>query len=389
MSSSIGYTMKISNMNNHNDGFTLAELVVVVAALSILASFSIPSVLNIVKLNKVEEAKALMNSFASDCLGQFRISTDPSKFIETATPIQLDNDKLSSLQYQIDGDKNKCSHVAIKPLNDDDKDFFAFDFRMSSEGRILKTAIPSDNPSFLNSCKNWAGKNCGLSDAQKAEFARLEALAKAKSSCISNYNTWLNDGSSGENVSWDSTNETCTRPVFAFEGVPVNSLEAVEKALEAKYGRACADWRISKKNSISPSEGETKDPECGGVKYWFHSGKEFTSQSDWTEEDNKLKKQACINDRNNAKSTNKSGEYTYGPSPGPDPCGKLVWLCNGSEYTSKADYLTTSCGAPPPPPKKNPPVPDRCKKFSRPPICANNPAGPSILPADHSDCFCK
>ena len=34
-------------------------------------------------------------------------------------------------------------------------------------------------------------------------------------------------------------NETCTRAVFAFEGIPVNSLEAVEEALKAKYGRAC------------------------------------------------------------------------------------------------------------------------------------------------------
>ena len=49
---------------------------------------------------------------------------------------------------------------------------------MSSEERILKTATPSDNPKFLNSCKGWAGKNCGLSEAQKAEFARLAALAK-------------------------------------------------------------------------------------------------------------------------------------------------------------------------------------------------------------------
>jgi len=386
--------MKISNMHNNindNNGFTLAELIVVVAALSILASFSIPSVLNTIKLNKVEEVKALMNSFASDCLGQFRISTDPSKFIETATPTQLDNDKLSTLQYQIDGDKNKCSHVAIKPINDEDKDLFAFDFRMSSEGRILKTAIPSDNPSFLNSCKNWAGKNCGLSEAQKAEFARQEALAKAKATCITNYNAWLNEGSSGENVSWDKTNESCTRPVFAFEGVPVNSAEAVEKALTAKYGRACSDWRISKKDStsISPNgEPETKDPECGGVKYWFHSGNEFTTQADWTEYDNKIREQACIKDRSDSLSQKKSGKYTYGPTPGPDPCGKLVWLCNGAEYNSETDYKSTTCGTPPAPPK-NLPVPDRCKKFSRPPICANNPDGPPLLPADHPDCNCK
>ena len=111
--------MRISNINNNNNnGFTLTELIVVVAALAALASFSIPNLFNSIKLNRIEEAKALMNSFASDCLNQFRISTDPADFIEKATPLDLDNDKLSSLQYQIDGNKNKCSHVAIKPLND-------------------------------------------------------------------------------------------------------------------------------------------------------------------------------------------------------------------------------------------------------------------------------
>jgi len=381
--------MRISKSKINNEGFTLTELIVVIAGIAALASFSIPNIFNAIKLNRVEEAKALMNSYASDCLGQYRISTDPAKFIENATPYELDNDRLSALQYQIDGSKNKCSHVAIKPLNDNDKDLFAFDFRMSSEGRILKTAIPSNNPSFLNSCKGWAGANCGLSEAQKAEFARLEALAKAKSSCISNYNNWLSEGSSGENVSWDSTNETCTRAVFAFEGVPVNSAEAVDKALEAKYGKACSDWRSSKKNSISPNGNpETKDPECGGVKYWFHSGNEFTTQADWTDYDNKIKEQACIKDRSDSLSQKKSGKYTYGPTPGPDPCGKTVWLCNGTEYNSEADYKSTTCGAPPPP-KKKPPIPERCRRFSIPPICPQNPAGPAILPANAPECNCR
>ena len=100
-----------------------------------------------------------------------------------------------------------------------------------------------------------------------------------------------------------------------------------------------------KKNSISPNGNpETKDPECGGIKYWFHSGNEFTTQADWTEYDNKIKEQACIKDRSDALSQKKSGKYTYGPTPGPDPCGKVVWLCNGTEYNSESDYKTTTCG---------------------------------------------
>jgi len=346
--------MKISKNKYPNNGFTLMELVVVVAGLAILSSLSIPNILGRIKLNRVEEAKALMNSFALDCLGKYRISTDSSDFIENATPDELDNVRLSTLQYQIDGDKNKCSHVAIKPLNDNEKDLFAFDFRMSSDGRILKTAIPSDNPQFLNSCRSWAGKNCGLSDAQVAEFARLALLAKAKASCDSEYNAWLSDGNSGEYVAWNKTDENCTRPVFAFEGKPVNSLEAVNQALKDKYGRKCMDWQQTKKNSISPNGNpETKNPECGGVKYWFHTGNIFTTQAAWTAHDNLIKEQACIKNRAKALSGKVKGQYTYTPS-GPPPCGKVSWLCNGKEYETLEAYKTTTCGAPPPSASKPP-----------------------------------
>ena len=70
-----------NDKNKANVGFTLVELVVVIGALSALASFAIPNVLNSIKLSKAEEAKALMNAYASDCLGKYRISTDPVKFV--------------------------------------------------------------------------------------------------------------------------------------------------------------------------------------------------------------------------------------------------------------------------------------------------------------------
>ena len=120
----------------------------------------------------------------------------------------------------------------------------------------------------------------------------------------------------------------------------------------------------------------------------------FTSQADWTERDNKIKEQACIANRSDVLSRRKSGKHTYGPTPGPDPCGKTVWLCNGQEYATDADYKTTSCGAPPtppphPPPKPKPPrqIPDRGNPGkiikcpgSKPGIC-NNPFLNWRLPA--------
>ena len=147
---------KYNKCNKNKQGFTLVELVVVLAGLSALAAFTVPNVLNTIKLNRIEEAKALMNSYAANCLGKFRVSTDPVKFAEEAIPDELDNEKLLTLGYQIDGQKSNCSNTAIKPKDKNEKFLFAFDFRILSEGRVLKTAIPSDNPRALNSCKGWA-----------------------------------------------------------------------------------------------------------------------------------------------------------------------------------------------------------------------------------------
>ena len=94
--------LKKNKVNKENQGFTLIELVVVLAGLSALAAFTIPNVLNTIKLNRIEEAKALMNSFAADCLGQYRVSTDPVKFVENAFPADLDGEQLLTLGNQIE-----------------------------------------------------------------------------------------------------------------------------------------------------------------------------------------------------------------------------------------------------------------------------------------------
>ena len=74
--------MDISKGNKYrNEGFTLMELIVVVAGLAILSSLSVPNILGRIKLNRIEEAKALMNSYALDCLVKYSISTDHANFI--------------------------------------------------------------------------------------------------------------------------------------------------------------------------------------------------------------------------------------------------------------------------------------------------------------------
>ena len=384
--------MQISNIRkNENIGFTLVELIIVIAGIAALGSISIPSLLSSIKLNKIEEAKAIMNGYASDCLGKFRISTDPVDFIDNAVPDQLDNTKLGTIGYQIDGDKNKCSNLGVKPSNEDDNDLYAFDFTITSDGQVIKTGTPSDNPRFLNSCRGWAGKNCGLSEAQKAEFARIAAIAKARSECLSDYSNWLSADSSGEYTSWDNDSETCTKPVFAFEGIPVNSAEALEQAINAKYGRVCVEWRTEQRNSnkISSNGMPETIKECVGVNYWFHTGEEFTTQAAFDKKSNLVKELECIANKENAVRKKIEGEFTYRPAPGPDPCGRVVWLCGDQEYPSLDSYNSSSCAQT----SNNSvglgdrmniiKVPDRCKYFKPDKRCGG------FLKNTSPKCTCK
>ena len=185
-------TSKSNKRNNKDSGFTLVELIVVVLGLAALSSISIPNVIKYVKSNKIEEVKALMNSYAADCLINYRNADNKEDFLETYKPDQLYKEKLESLDYQIVGDKKTCQHVAIKPLNENEKDLFAFDFQMfQSRGdiKLVKSAEPppSLGKGYLNLCKGWAGDKCGLSQEQQDEIVRLRELEAAEDDCDSNY----------------------------------------------------------------------------------------------------------------------------------------------------------------------------------------------------------
>ena len=371
--------MKISRIlkNNNNEGFTLTEAIVVVAVLAILGSLSIPNIVGRVKLNKLEEVKALMNGYIIDCMSKYRTASSyENDFKDKAVPNDLSNEKLATLDYKIN--KGKCSEVALTPSNENDKDLFPFSFEIGFNGQVFKRGTPPaptrTNGPFKKSCENWAGKNCGMSAEDKAEYERLKLIEQKRSECIQRYSDWLNADGTGEFNTWNSSSESCDRQVFAFEGNPVNSIEAVYQAEIAKYGRECLDWRTTQMNAkrISPNGASETIKACRGDNYWFHSGKEFTTQAGWNDYDDTLKKQACEDDRENALKQKKSGEYTYGPGLRPEPCGTTRYLCGGKELPSLDAYKASTCYSPPPPPGP-PPPPPRCANFRPHPYCKGRP----------------
>ena len=107
-----------------------------------------------------------MNNSFSDCLRQTRIyeGNDLTSYLSENPPRGLDSEKLSTLGYKIDGNKKNCNNIGIKPKNEKEKNLFSIEFLITDtekDGvRLAKVATPSSNPSFLNSCKSWAGEDC-------------------------------------------------------------------------------------------------------------------------------------------------------------------------------------------------------------------------------------
>ena len=361
------------------NGFTLVELVVVIAGLSALTAIAIPNVLETIKLSKIEEAKAIMNSYISDCLGQYRIAADSSDFYSNAAPENIDDVKLATLGYKIDGEKNKCSWVAIVPSDEKDEFRYSFDYRISMDGEVLKTGIPSARRT-LNSCQGWAGSNCSLSPEKAAEFAAAAALAALKNECINAYSNWRMNNGNGKTITWDPSTNTCSKVVWLFDGTPVNDQAAYDSLVKQKYGTVCQDWKdglkaqnyISKKDENGLGIGETKDPECNNAYYWFHSGKEMTTEVEWNAFNLDYQAGQCNASKIKAVNSNHKGKFTFTPHLVPSPpCGKTVYLCaaegEGAELT-EAEYMNSSC-AKQPDPQEDPPPPPRCEGVKVPNIC--------------------
>ena len=384
--------MKISIKKKINlsleNGFTLVELVVVIAGLSILSGIAIPGILTNIKLAKIDEAKAIMNGYISDCLGQYRISTDPNEFYSNARPDDFDDVKLATLGYKPDGGKTKCSHTALIPSDEKDNILYSFDYRISADGKVLKTGIPAGARS-LNSCRAWAGKNCDLSPEKAAQFAAAAALAAKKNKCLTAYSKWKVDNGDGSTVTWNNDTNTCDKPVWLFNGTPVADQAAYDALVLQKYGTVCQEWKdqkkqsgyISKKDDDGLGIGETIE-ECNKAKYWFHSGEEFTTQVAWNKFNLDYQTQACNQSKTKAIQNNHKGVFVYGPHKIPSPpCGRSVYLCKGTEYQTEDEYKKTSCYQPPGSGGSKP-KPGKCDGIRVSRFCS------SAFFIDHYDCRC-
>ncbi|MCX5938615.1 MAG: prepilin-type N-terminal cleavage/methylation domain-containing protein, partial [Cyanobium sp. LacPavin_0920_WC12_MAG_62_9] len=158
-------------------GFTLIELIVVVAVLTILGGIATPSVMAYIRTAHVNEGKALLNAAVSDCL---RTAGSTPQNLATTTPVTLQEalagTRATPLGYTIEKDPHCSTGLSLKATTPGMIDLYA---EVKSDGTVIKkAATQADDTSSSSqvSCEQWGGKaNC--QDA--AEIARQKAAAIA------------------------------------------------------------------------------------------------------------------------------------------------------------------------------------------------------------------
>ena len=383
--------MVTSSKLRESKGFTLLELIVVLAGLSILSSLAIPNIGRIFDFNNIDEAKSLLNTAAADCLQSARLNSETET--QEIDPNILSNKRLSNIGYNINSSAKDCSYLELVPINKNDALRYPIGFSIT-RGKVTKFATPtSSDKGSISSCEGWAGDNCKQNEELKALVAYNKEINDAKKSCEDDYSDWMKSNGDGPVNRWNPSadsncpsrppkivNSTCTsngcnRRVFAMDGTVVGfSQEDYDKALEAKYGRICTEkveaLRRQSPPFTNPEGSPVKIAECGTKSFWFHKGTEVASVTEWRNlmlEDeinthiNKrtigIKKlqygenrnyyfcggkdqqtqenyDACL--ANNAeskciadreKARSEGHKGKYGPLEGPGACGETKWMC--------------------------------------------------------------
>ena len=326
-------TKPAADAKSSTAGFSLLEIVVVVTILSIIASLAIPSILKLVYLSKIDAAKTLLNAAASECLQSVREGTSPSETSPKQTTIS--NENLESYGYKALQTDNKCASYIISPIREDESFLYTLGFKISTNGEIIKIAIPASDSGSLNSCKNWAGVNCGVSPEQQAIWDALAKIEKDKKTCNDNFYTWLQKPSSGSYNRWDEATKSCSLETWAFEGSIQKDESAVKSARAAKIGAACV-VKLQTKES-EKFDGLFNDAECG--KTYFCSGKDLAT-------DDIVQYESCKEEERITRCTAALGRWKDSSANGQfsEPGCTTLWKCNNIYYTDQASFEASTCG---------------------------------------------
>ena len=135
--------MMSNNFKKSESGFSLIELMVVIAGLGILSSFAISNVIKYFDYANVDEAKSLLNSAAADGLQTLRRKGDETLAQAVDSNI-ISQERLENTGYkfQDSGSTDVCGNVLITAITESKKDRMPdLGFTIDLKGNLIKLAV--------------------------------------------------------------------------------------------------------------------------------------------------------------------------------------------------------------------------------------------------------
>ena len=382
------------------NGFTLIELIVVLAGLGMLSSLAIPNYLKYLDNAKVDQAKSMLNSAAADCLQGLR-NEGTSRLGKITDEAILSSELMKSISYDFKADLKNCGSVLITTTDSTTPQRLPdLGFSISDSGKVSKQAVDAGGETTAPA-KSWAGSNTSSVKGLE-EFLNYNALiAAAQATCKENLDNWLKSTGDGKTYSWNSsatsgcpsnppkaesatcTTNGCNAPFYALDGKKVGTTaDSYDAAHAAKYGKICTEKTKAKRESTppytNPSSTSITITECGAKQFWFYEGEDAGSQVAWEKlfykANNPTGKQTlsdgselylclgeekatealmtkCINDNeeagcdnqiNEQLAANYNGEFVPNAG-GPGSCSSVNWMCDGKNFGTDQTSYEASC----------------------------------------------
>ena len=241
--------MRRGRKNYLKSGFTLLELIVVLAGLGILSGLAIPNYIKYLDYAKVDEAKSLLNSAAADCLqglrrkGEDRLNDKVNGDIISFARLKNTGYAFKSETSRIKNENYlpNCATVFITAALEDDRKKRLPDlgFTLSIDGTLTKISVNSGTDTKF-AAESWAGKNT-TDEKDLIEWQKLNsAIITAKAACKESLLNFIKSPGIGRTKMWDSTKTSqCTTKPPKFEDPATCTADGCTKDVWYIDGEIC------------------------------------------------------------------------------------------------------------------------------------------------------
>ena len=339
----------------HQKGYSIIELVVVLAGILLLTSLTATRFNSYFKNLELDETFALVNEIAAQCLND--LGNNSSKNSTAAT---YDVGLLDKNFFEISGSHSNCHFFEVKPKTGAVENDLRFGFGIY-RGRLTKFAI-SNSDSMDTDCERWAGNRYCIKNASSTSTSgfdkyidHMEKVRKAHIDCESTFETKL--ASESQFNRWDiaaeskcpldakensdtsyktstCTSSGCTKKAYIFDQKFVGYSES---DLTASISAACATSLTTYLDGLS----ETGGPEiksnlanCGTKNFYICNRQSQATETEWKACKIQREITNCEIELNQAREGG-NGEFTV-TGKGLPPCGRTYYICNNAVYESQA-----------------------------------------------------